>query len=49
MLQKSPSWTGSVIAGVAKAGPGDMINISNKASAIPFVVLPLYYVNIGIF
>jgi len=48
-LQKSPSWTGSVIAGVAKTISRDMISISNNATAIPFVVLPRYYVNIRIF
>jgi hypothetical protein len=34
---------------VAKAGSRDMSIISNKATAIPFVVLPLYYVHIRIF
>jgi hypothetical protein len=49
MLQKSPSWICSVIAGVAKTGSRDKSNISNKATAIPFVVLLLYYVHIKIF
>ena len=37
------------MAGVAKTGSRDKSNISNNATAIPFVVLPHYYAHIRIF